>query len=182
MSGICVEKIGSVQIFLKEDGTYERLNDLLTYEESTGIFFWRKTTSARVRVGNIAGHLNKSGYITIRIDKKLDYAHRLAFKIRGYTIGNRQQVDHINGNRSDNSFKNLRLVSNGQNSMNSKISKNNTTGIKGVSFLIKENKFLSQLVVNGEQKYIGLFPSLDLAKIAIENARILYHKGFVNHG
>ena len=162
--------------------TWERLNEVLSYNMELGFFYWEISTSNRVKIGSLAGHLNTAGYITIRIDKKLYLAHRLAFKILGYTGIDHLQVDHVNGDRADNSFNNLRLASNGENSQNSKLSKNNTSGVKGVSFLKKENKFLAQLCVNNRQVYIGKYVSIDLAKIAIEAARTAYHAGFANHG
>lgn len=68
-----------------------------------------------------------------------------------------QIVDHINGNGLDNRKCNLRIVTNSQNAMNQGISKNNTTGYKGVDYRKKENKFRARIKNNGTEYSLGYF-------------------------
>lgn len=49
--------------------TFERANELLRYEPSSGKLFWKKTTTNRVKVGDEAGSFCKStGYTNVFID------------------------------------------------------------------------------------------------------------------
>lgn len=107
----------------------EQLKSLLFYHEETGIFFWTKNAS-EVLKGKPAGGL-WGRYIHIRLHGKMYPAHRLAWL---YKTGQwpTNQIDHINGDTRDNSFKNLREATASQNGANKKLSTNNTSGVKGV--------------------------------------------------
>ena len=107
--------------------TQERLKQLLYYDPVTGIFTWRKNHSSMARAGNIAGYVAKkehTKYIYIRVDNKLYLAHRLAFL---YQTGKfpAKQVDHIDQNRTNNSWNNLRPASHTDNQRNRSKNKNN---------------------------------------------------------
>jgi len=91
-------------------------------------------------------------------------------------------IDHINGQRDDNRIINIREVSNQQNSLNSKISKNNTSGIKGVYWDKSRNKWTVRLSIDGKCKFFKRFNDLDLAKLVIEEVRNKYHGKYANHG
>ena len=66
-------------------------------------------------------------------------------------------VDHINGNTLDNRRANLRVCTASQNSQNSRLSKSNTTGLKGVTFRKDRNKFQAQIIVQRKKKHLGYF-------------------------
>ena len=68
-------------------------------------------------------------------------------------------VDHINGNIYDNRKSNLRVVTQAQNSMNQKKSKNNTSGITGV--YSQNNKWCSHIKVNGTDIFLGMFDNFN---------------------
>ena len=72
--------------------------------------------------------------INLKYTKKTYSIHRLIAEVFIPNPNNYDIVDHINGNRMDNRVENLRWVSRHQNSLNTNIAKDNTTGIKGVSF------------------------------------------------
>jgi hypothetical protein len=80
--------------------TAERLREVLNYNPGTGVFTWRVQTGRRAPVGAIAGCITWYGYIAIKIDCCRHLAHRLAwFYVTG--AWPKDQIDHINGNRSD---------------------------------------------------------------------------------
>jgi len=112
--------------------TQEELKRLLHYEPETGIFKWIANAGARGRgrAGDVAG-TKEQGYIRIRIAKKNHRAHRLAFL---YMNGNfpKDAVDHIDGNRSNNKWTNLREATVFDNNRNMRLYRRNVTGLHGV--------------------------------------------------
>ena len=93
----------------------------LHYCPKTGIWskWWKKYKFDHSRLGEITCKCH--GYLVFR-RKGVSYKlHRLAFQYMGIEIPEGMQVDHINGNRSDNRWCNLRIVTASENSCNQKI-------------------------------------------------------------
>jgi len=78
------------------------------------------------------------------------------------------EIDHINGNRSDNRLCNLREATHQQNCMNRSRALNNKSGYVGVSWHSKGNKWQAHISVAGKSIYLGLFENVEDA----HNARI----------
>ena len=99
------------------------------YEPDTGNFYRLPRPNAhKNKVGLLTA--KKRGYINIRWNK-IDYsAARVAMKFMGIDVPNDMMVDHINGNRADNRFCNLRIVSKQNNEVNRKEHKNKFLVIK----------------------------------------------------
>ena len=113
--------------------TVEMVKEMLIYEPHTGEFIWRRHMSPRIRAGAPAGFTNLDGYVYIGINGDKFSAHRLAWLI---STGSwpKQQIDHINGNRGDNRFSNLRDVSNSTNGKNRVLRKDNKVQMVGISW------------------------------------------------
>lgn len=156
--------------------TAERLRELFYYEKETGLFF-RKVAISNVKAGKLTGSKNTAGHMGFRVDKKMCLAHRLAWL---YTYGKWPdgQIDHINGQRSDNRIANLRDVSASINAQNTRLPRSdNKTGFLGVSWKACANKYVAQIQVNSKIKYLGLFADpLEAHKAYIE-AKRLNHPG-----
>jgi hypothetical protein len=155
--------------------TQAELKDLLTYNPETGIFNWIK------RNGNIAGSLHNKGYSRIEINGRKYLAHRLAWLYVNGSFPN-EFIDHINGVRDDNRIVNIREASRSQNAWNQGVNIVNTSGLKGVYWNKKANKWLAKIEFLGKSKYIGVFLDKNEAHQAYCKAADKYHKEFSNHG
>lgn len=71
------------------------------------------------------------------------------------------EIDHKNGNPSDNTLNNLRLATHAQNGVNRKVPSNSTSGHKGVSQRKGANRWRAYITVTGKRKYIGDFPTIE---------------------
>jgi len=159
--------------------TQAELKELLNYDQETGVFTWKVSKPGR-NFGSIAGTRHVNGYTHIQLNRKIYKAHRLAWLyVHGYFP---ECIDHINNNRDDNRIVNLRESTITQNNHNSRISKNNTSGIKGICWHKKSKKWMAQLCSYGKTIYLGLFDNIELAELVINEARVKYHGEFVNHG
>ena len=166
---------------------------LLRYEPETGKLFWRE----RARVWFASGvqfkvwakryanqeaftSSNGDGYLTGAILGRPVKAHRAA-----WTIANGRwpadQIDHINGNRSDNRLENLREVSAHENTKNQAIPSHNTSGHIGVSWAKTKAKWCAYIRVNNRLLMLGHFAKKEDA-IAARAAASEKHGFHDNHG
>lgn len=140
----------------------------LEYDQETGHF---------VRRGNpkILGGDNGQGYLIICLSGQRYRAHRLAvFYVTGQWPAH--EVDHINGNRSDNRWENLRLVTGNVNSQNRReAQKNSSTGLLGVRPF--RGRFRSVIALNHKRKHLGTFETAIEAHQAYVAAKRLMHEG-----
>ena len=152
--------------------TAGRLRELLDYCPDTGVFTW-KIRISNVKVGDVAGCLEKDGYLRIQIDSRLHFTHRLAWF---YVTGEwpPDQIDHINGIRDDNRIANLRAATRSENGQNRrKPQANNTTGYLGVTR--HRGKFLAKIRLDGKRKHLGLFTTPEEAHVAYLEAKRRLH-------
>ena len=88
------------------------------------------------------------------------------------------QVDHINLDRSNNRRSNLRLATTKENQRNRGISKNNTSGAKGVWLRYKYNDYRASIKVDGRSIHLGYYPTFIEALEAYDRAAIHYFGEF----
>jgi hypothetical protein len=171
--------------------TQEVLQQVLDYNPETGKLFWkprdlslfkdngRYLASSQMNTFNInfAGKealtaKHQDGYYYGNLFRRSVLAHRVIWKF--VTGEDAEYIDHIDGNRINNIFSNLRSVSMTANMQNKCIYKTNTSGHVGV--YLKNSKWIAQL----GKKHVGSY----LTKEEAISARIkaqgdLYHE---NHG
>ncbi len=138
---------------------------------------------------NKSGHvlrpsLSSNGYyrITLCYNGKRNYKciHRLVAENFLENLEDKEIVDHINNNRIDNRVENLRFVTNSENIMNSSQSRNNSSGVKGVSFQKNKNKWHAQICVNRVRIHIGLYETIEEAQHARILAARKYQGEYIN--
>ena len=146
--------------------TQEKLKELLSYDALSGDFVWIKYPAKRKDLyGKIAGSKNvRDGYIRIFIDGKSYLAHRLAWLYETGII-NKIDIDHIDGNRSNNMISNLREATRSINLQNLKKAKidNLSSGLLGVCFDAKAGKYRSAITLNGKRKHLGYYETAEKA-------------------
>lgn len=136
--------------------TQARLKELFDYDPATGIFTRRVATSNRVKPGAPVGVRNGNGYFRMQADNKRYYCHRLAWLYVYGTIP-KHQIDHINGDPSDNRICNLREASNLENHQNIRAHQDNKSGYLGVSWYPKIKKWSAEIMHEGIKYKLGMF-------------------------
>lgn len=161
------------------------IRERLNYDPETGVFVWRYCEAMRREwntrwAGKDAGSFSGDRYRRIRINGGLHLAHRIAWII---THGDwpADQIDHINGDPSDNRISNLRTVSNAENGRNQAIRSDNTSGVMGVCWDKSRGKWQASIMVDQRQIHIGRFTDLADA-IAARAAAEIAHGFHQNHG
>ena len=157
---------------------HSNVKKALDYNPQTGVFVWLINANGRAPLGSVAGCKdNRKGYVLIRLHGTLYLAHRLAwFHMTGEWPKN--EIDHIDGNTSNNAFSNLRDVSTSINQQNLKRAKtSNKTGYLGVSRARGQEKFIAFITTKGKTRRIGQFDTPELAHAAYIAAKRKHHIG-----
>jgi len=147
--------------------TQERLKELLHYNSDNGQFTWIKTTSPRVKVGDIASFRSHK-HLYIGVDGKKYGAHRLAW-LYVYGVMPKELIDHIDRNPANNAINNLREATQKQNLHNMEKPIHNTSGYKGVHFHKGSKKWRAVVTVNNKPKHLGLYITPEEASLAYNN-------------
>jgi hypothetical protein len=158
----------------------EYIQNQITYCPTSGNFF--KKDGISIGSKSTENRQYSTIWIILPNGKRHRFdAHRLAYL---WVYGNvPNQIDHINGNKSDNRINNLRSCTDSENRRNSKKRKDNTSGYKGVSYFKKREKWNSRIGIileNGSRRYknLGYFNTKEEAYSAYCEAANLYHKEF----
>ncbi|MGY6156645.1 HNH endonuclease [Paraburkholderia graminis] len=158
--------------------TQETLQSVLHYDPVTGVFTYLSGSRYK-EPGQEAGYIKSQGYREIHVAGKNYYAHRLAFL---YMTGAfpLQYVDHINGEKLDNRWCNLRNASHAENMCNRRVSKNNSTGYRGVYLNKDTQKYSAYVNVDGHRHQLGKFDTAQEAGEVAALARKKYHGAYAN--
>jgi hypothetical protein len=178
----------------KTSACFERI---IEYDPETGTLLWktrspesftcknveRKRVAARWnknRAGKQAGIVNPRGYRVICVEARTYSAHRIAFALMtgGWPDS---QVDHINHQKDDNRWVNLRAATPTENARNRPIPDDNTSGAIGVHFHNPSGKYHARITDHGKRIHLGTFASVAEAAAARSTANLAYDY-HPNHG
>lgn len=170
--------------------TPEEIKQLFEYEPSTGRVIYKprplswfvptEDPSLRERTHNVwnrkhpgtpAGIKDGGGYLTTALHGKRLALHRIAWAIV-HGEWPEGDIDHINGDRADNRLANLRHVTRAENLRNRAKSSNNVSGIPGVTFYTKYQKWMAKFEYKGRTHFVGYFENKDDAASAIRQKRL----------
>jgi len=143
----------------------ERLKELFSYDPDTGIFRRLQSRGNR-RQGDIAGSDNHDGYLTLWAEGRSYQCSRLAWL---YMTGDwpSHEIDHIDGNRANNAWANLREATHAENCRNRRRRSDNKTGYPGIS-VTPNGKYRVRVGIDGERVFLGDFDTLPKA-VSVRN-------------
>lgn len=148
----------------------EELKRRFTYNPVTGQIFSKR---AKRIVGAIIS--GKKSYLCVWVQNKRIVCHHVAWALHyGYVVEAPAQIDHINGNRSDNRLVNLRMVTSQTQMRNVRLGRNNVTGVTGVSFDKRMKCYAASINVNRKQIWLGRHNTLEGAAAARKAAERQY--------
>ena len=156
----------------------EKLPILLRYEPETGELFWLSrhknlfateqsamTWNARFAGVRAFTALNNCGYRRGTIWGQTYLAHRVIWAlVMGYWP--HELIDHINGDKTDNRWNNLRCATQAENLRNQGTRSDNTSGFKGVSWKKRLRRWQANIRVSGVQMHLGYFDDAEEAHAA----------------
>lgn len=154
--------------------TQQRLRELTHYCPETGQFTHLQS-KGRKKAGMPAGSLRRDGYVYAMFDGHRAMAHQFAWL---YVNGEwpTQEIDHMDGNKANNAFANLRQVSRRANTENKRTAKRtSTTGLLGV--VRHRDKFVAKIVHAGKRTHLGVFETPEAAHEAYVQAKRELHQG-----
>jgi predicted GIY-YIG superfamily endonuclease len=130
---------------IKQMPNIEILEEYLYYDEGSPSCLRWKVNSRNTKVRGVAGGIHKSdGYYRVQLLGKSYMVHRIVCILHGLEIPDNFVVDHIDGNRANNTISNLKVCSFAENCRNKRRSGRNSNlpvgvtlrNIKGVEYLI----------------------------------------------
>jgi hypothetical protein len=156
--------------------TAERLREVFRYYPETGRWEWLVNIGTRARKGNEPGWID-DGRRRIRVDGHSYLSSRLAVLwMTGMWPVN--EIDHEDTNKLNDRWMNLREATRLQNAKNYRKPANNTSGLKGASWVTRDKKWRSQISVDGKKIHLGDFDCPAAAHLAYALASAKLHGEF----
>lgn len=145
-----------------DDVSIERLRYLFDYDRETGLATRLVTVATNARVGDVAGSVQSSGHLIVWIDGRSYLVHRVVWAIH-YGKWPTDQIDHVNGIKTDNRISNLREATHAENMRNRGMLRSNTSGVIGVCWHKASQKWQAYIRSGFRIWHLGLFDDLDRA-------------------
>ena len=153
----------------------DEVRRLLHYDQETGVLRWKQDMTTWTRAGSEAGVIQMGKYRRVGIRGRYYMAHRLAWLIVT-GMWPTHEIDHINGNKADNRWVNLRAATTTQNRRNTR--HQNRSGLIGASYHAGSGRYRAQIRVDGRRIFLGWFQTAKEASAAYVAAAIRHHGEF----
>lgn len=177
---------------------FDVVREFLDYDPAAGTFIWRARLPRHFlgegrfsalaecnlwngrQAGKSAGSVTSSGYLQIKTNR---HGHHLAHRLAWLYMTGRwpiMQIDHIDGNRLNNKWSNLREASQSQNSANA-TARPSSSGYRGVSWYKTKNCWRAHIKAQGKGIHLGYFSDPKKAAEAYREAAKKYHGDFTRY-
>ena len=114
----------------------------------------------------LKGGINRNGHINVILRNKHINVHRLVANAFMSNPEGKRYVDHINNIETDNRLTNLRFATHTENNINASMRKDYSSGIKGVSWSKRDEKWIAQIQIDGIKIMLGRYDDIEDAKRA----------------
>lgn len=153
----------------------EQMRRLLRYEPETGRLFW-KERSEKDQIGAALWNAKYAGMEAFRtagqngrktgtfLGGKYQTPRVIWAIVNGESVFG--EIDHINGDPSDNRLCNLREATKSQNQHNKAKYSNNSSGFKGVSAHKDSGRWQARIAAHGRRHWLGKFRTPEAAHAA----------------
>jgi hypothetical protein len=144
---------------------YDELSRHIKYDPDTGVGIWLVSLSNRAQVGTIAGASNNQ-YWHIQYKNKCYKAHRLFWFLQTGQDPGPLTIDHIDQDKLNNKFSNLRLATYNEQEQNKGKRLDNTSGHRGVFWKKDIKKYHARIKNYGKTIHLGYYNTLTEAVAA----------------
>lgn len=152
--------------------TCKQLTQMFTYDPRTGEVFWAVNWGRKCPIGTRLGGVNDKGYVEAQIKGRRYSVHRVAW-ICMTGQAPPHEIDHINRDRADNRWANLRAVTTAQNAFNRSKYRTNTSGHPGVH--TAGGRWRACISIGNKHKHLGTFDTIEEAVAVRAAAKAEYH-------
>jgi hypothetical protein len=163
--------------------TVDELREVFSYDPERGALYWKVDSGARARAGMRAGTLGIGKtlrYQLVKYEGQQYYTHKVIWALH-HGLWASGEVDHIDGDRTNNSVTNLREVTHAENTRNARRRSDNRSGINGVCWEEKKNRWRVQIGKNGRIHQVGRYR--DFFEACCSRKSTEQHLGYhANHG
>lgn len=169
--------------------TQEFLLECFIYNKVTGSLVWKvrplhhfknahgmNTFNSKYSGKKITSQVN-GRYFVVRLAGRHYLSHRVIWKMMT-GLDPAMNIDHIDTNKKNNSWSNLRLATKQENAFNQGASPRNKTGFKGVSYDSTRDAFYACIQIEGKTKSLGRFSTPEQAHLAYVEAAKAAHGNF----
>lgn len=140
------------------------IGEFISYEPETGVLRWKRAQNSRSVPGSVCGTVSGTGYVGLKFRSVAYQAHRVAyFLMTGEQPG---EIDHIDRDKANNAWRNLRDVSHAENMRNRAA----PVGKYGRGITKRASGFRASIWHGGRHNHIGVFPTQEEAVAAFRAA------------